>query len=317
MNLDEQLIDACKRGNSAEVERLAETGATIEGEACYPMTPLTTASACGHAQIVEYLLRKGAQVDAPDKWHGAGGGGHRTPLMFASACGHVDVAKILLGRGADVMVTDAGLGAAVVFWAVCSGKVEMLELLVSSGASLLARDRRGQTLLFWALGSGGECRYHGDPSIVEPGGSRTQVFYYLLKKGVDLHWRSSRGETVLFPAACSRDKELVKYLLDQGCDVNAWDDWGLTPLIWAATADNNLEVTELLLKAGADVNHRTKGGQTALFWAKDLGCEDAVELLLKYGADPQVAEMENKMRGSHAGHPVVETIARLRSHHRM
>jgi ankyrin repeat protein len=317
MNLDEQLIDACERGDSAEVERLVKMGATIEGERCYPMTPLTTASACGYGPIVEYLLEKGARVDAPDKWHGAGGGGHRTPLMFAAACGHIDVAKMLLGKGADVMVTDAGLGAAVVFWAVCSGKVEMLELLVSSGASLLARDRLGQPLLFWALGRGGECRYDGDPSIVEPGGSWTQVFYYLLKIGVDLHSRSSSGETVLFPAVCTRDTELAQYLLGEGCDVNACDDWGLTPLIWAATTDNNLEVTELLLKAGADVNHRTKDGQTALFWAKDQGCEDAVELLLKYGADAQAAEMENKMRGSHAGHPVVETIARLRSRHRL
>jgi ankyrin repeat protein len=52
------------------------------------MTPLAAASREGYADIVEYLLAKGADpnADAPD-W--------AKPLSFAQHRGHADVAKLL------------------------------------------------------------------------------------------------------------------------------------------------------------------------------------------------------------------------------
>jgi ankyrin repeat protein len=303
MSLDDQLINACKAGDLKGVEKLVEAGATIEGETCYPMTPLTISCACGHAQIVEYLLRNGAHVDAPDKWHGGdGSGGHRTPLMFAVTGGHIDIAQTLLEWGANIMASDAGLGAAVVFWAVRSGKVEMLEFLASRGASLSTTDRRGQTLLFWAV-------------AIQPAASRSRVIYFLLEKGADPNWRSSNGNTVLFGAANSHDTELVKDLIRQGCDVNAVNNWGWTPLFWAALTENNLEVLETLLKSGANVNHKAKDGTTSLFWAKEEGCDEAAALLIKYGADPTVIGTTKMMRASCARHPLAEGITKMRRRH--
>ncbi|XP_072311255.1 myotrophin [Eucyclogobius newberryi] len=56
--------------------------------------PLHVAADFGHAEVVEYLISKGANVNAPDK-HGI------TPLLAACYEGHVSCVKILLEKGAD------------------------------------------------------------------------------------------------------------------------------------------------------------------------------------------------------------------------
>lgn len=57
-------------------------------------TPLHVASDYGHAEVVDYLLSKGANVNVQDK--------HKiTPLLNACYEGHADCVKLLLEKGAD------------------------------------------------------------------------------------------------------------------------------------------------------------------------------------------------------------------------
>uniref|UniRef100_A0AAY5K852 Myotrophin n=1 Tax=Esox lucius TaxID=8010 RepID=A0AAY5K852_ESOLU len=56
--------------------------------------PLHYAADCGQAEMLEFLLSKGADVNAPDK-HGI------TPLLSATYEGHCSCVKILLEKGAD------------------------------------------------------------------------------------------------------------------------------------------------------------------------------------------------------------------------
>jgi len=58
---------------------------------------LHRAAHIGHAHIVEYLLDKGANINATCTRLDAG----FTPLHFAARKGHVDVVKVLLAKGAD------------------------------------------------------------------------------------------------------------------------------------------------------------------------------------------------------------------------
>lgn len=79
--------------------------------------------------------------------------------------------------------------------------------------------------------------------------------------------------------------EQISAYLTRDIDVNELDEYGFTPLIEAAIADN-IQITELLLKYGADVNLQDMTGGTALHWAAENNNVELAKLLLEKGADP-------------------------------
>ena len=63
--------------------------------------------------------------------------------------------------------------------------------------------------------------------------------------------------------------EAIEALLKAGADVAARDEYGRTPLMYAAMKNKNPEVIEVLLKAGADAKAHDKEGKIALDHAKE------------------------------------------------
>ena len=88
-------------------------------------TPLHLAAAEGQDKAVQYLIAKGADVNAKDRW-GA------TPLQDAVQSGHLQVAEQLLSRN-GVMVLE--LGPAAMCNAATQGDVRYLRLLVRCGVN--------------------------------------------------------------------------------------------------------------------------------------------------------------------------------------
>ena len=74
--------------------------------------------------------------------------------------------------------------------------------------------------------------------------------------------QDSEGYTPLTWAVCRGDLGAAKQLLSYRPDCNMPDQWGLTPLAYAA--DNSAECVELLLQANADIHTRSSQGHTAL-----------------------------------------------------
>ncbi len=110
---------------------------------------------------------------------------------------------------------------------------------------------------------------------------------------------SYSATTQEFLATPSDDLESIRALLEEGADVNAFDEDGRT-MLWRAAWDANVELTEMLLNHGADPNTRDKtgglfGGGTALHVlglerapVPETYKEDSVaiaELLIGNGAD--------------------------------
>jgi ankyrin repeat protein len=86
-----------------------------------------------------------------------------------------------------------------------------------------------------------------------------------LDNGVNVNAKSEPGLTSLH-CAVNEDfkgshRELVKLLIDKGADVNARDDILDTPLHGAS----NKETAEILIKAGADVNAKNINGKAILY----------------------------------------------------
>ena len=90
----------------------------------------------------------------------------------------------------------------------------------------------------------------------------TIVIQNLLNQGIEIDVKQlSTGTTVLMLASSYPGyDDMVEYLILNGANVNASDNNGKTPLIWAAS--NSLESAKLLITHGADVNTKANDGMT-------------------------------------------------------
>ena len=85
-------------------------------------------------------------------------------------------------------------------------------------------------------------------------------------------------------AAIKGNINAVKNHIDTGTDLNARDNRGITPLMWATNWGHE-EIVELLIAAGADVNAKEESdrGLTALDIATNMFKSKIVEILKKHG----------------------------------
>jgi ankyrin repeat protein len=79
--------------------------------------------------------------------------------------------------------------------------------------------------------------------------------------------------------------DIQNYLAATSEEINVPDSAGQTPLYWAATRGDN-DAVEALLRHGADPNYVSKLGETPLFWSVEAKDNTCTKLLLKYGANP-------------------------------
>lgn len=99
-SLDQQLLSAADKGDTATVQSLLQRGANIEAKNSIGDTPLLMAVWSGHIDAVKLLLDKRANIEAKGGWG-------ETPLIRAARVGHADVVKLLLENGADTSATDS------------------------------------------------------------------------------------------------------------------------------------------------------------------------------------------------------------------
>ena len=74
-----------------------------------------------------------------------------TPLHSAVAGGHKDVVELLIAKGADVNAKDEEYGAIPLHHAAQAGHKEIVELLIAAGADVNAKNKDGKTPLDWAV----------------------------------------------------------------------------------------------------------------------------------------------------------------------
>ena len=117
-----------------------------------------------------------------------------------------------------------------------------------------------------------------------------------IRTGAQVNARDELGATPLMWAAAGNvNTEVITLLLKSGADANARDDYSLTPLIWAVMGSTDPKLITALLEAGADINAGTNSGMTPLMYAAWFNENpEMITLLLKAGADPKSRDSEGK-----------------------
>nr|XP_028602519.1 myotrophin-like [Podarcis muralis] len=88
---DKEFMWALKNGDLDEVKDYVAKGEDVNRTLEGGRKPLHYAADCGQLEILEFLLLKGADMNAPDKHN-------ITPLLSAVYEGHVSCVKLLLSK---------------------------------------------------------------------------------------------------------------------------------------------------------------------------------------------------------------------------
>ena len=161
--------------------------------------------------------------------------------------------------------------------------------------------------------------WHVRPLLAALAGEHFQTVDFLRHNGADLHVRRGRfGTNPLHAAAFSGKFDVVRKLIEYDpSDVNARDDNGFTPLIWASGGRHfkDTSVPRFLLDHGADINAQDQLGRTPLHRASYIGALEVVRLLLEHGADVEVKGNDGMtafQEAAEEGHD--EVVKLLREH---
>ena len=247
------LTYACEEGDIDVVKELLEMGADInaatwEGdvEDSY-YSPLISASAHGHVDIVEFILAHkgftavetvshalveacehnhdcivnilGKRVGDLNAFYNRDSGSAETPLSKASEHGGVESVKMLLAMGANVNAPVDGSGGTALMRACRGGNVAVAKLLLERGALVEAADSQGETVLMSA------CRHVTRPDSIK------SLVTLLIEHDADINRRDNNGNTVLMRYAVHNEltvSTVLNLLLDYGADVTVKNQKGET-----------------------------------------------------------------------------------------
>jgi ankyrin repeat protein len=288
------------------------------------MTLLHMACRGGHLDFAKGLINRGAEINLPDN-------DGLTAIHYAAMSGNSELMEELLRRGSDPNKLTKKMDTPLHFAARYAG-LEEVKFLIEHGASIktinwkllenLKDQRRRQDNIYNnpeeeriatlknAIGlktpdamltdeeeDEEEDRFpvkkNEPPAILD----LDKIPYDLLPRDPG-DAANVEGMTALHYAAAKGDTELVKYLVEQGADINAQDTVLSRSAIHFAAENGSLECIRFLTENGADLLDRDSFGATPLHYAARSNKLD----VLKFLVDRKVDYTAKDIRGWSAMH---------------
>ena len=313
--LTPDLLIAAAKDNQTECMRvLLDLGLYPNAPDDESQNALHLCAAYGYTEGIKLLLDAGADINMLSPAHGGA-----TPLMLAAKNNHTECARLLVEAGADVYLRATEWEYTALHWAIDSEaldafryllsvekirsdkalmqdlfapmppNVEVLRLLMDVGATTgnawvdavcYGDEQKLQELL-----RTDECKTvdNKDVLILAITLHGSHIMRYVLQTGVDVtHFPRDAGWQITRVVKTGKTEHL-QMLIEHGMNVNeTCGDWNHSLLIEAVFRGCD-EAVELLLKSGADINAQDSDGYTALMYAY---CKpENVKLLLARNPD--------------------------------
>ncbi|HEV3333677.1 MAG TPA: ankyrin repeat domain-containing protein [Bryobacteraceae bacterium] len=248
------LLFAVRDGNAEMLRLLLDRGADLSQSSGNHTTPLLIALLNGQVGLANELLERGADPNAADDYHRA--------ALFAAIdlrnFNHekygdlptdgrdpLDLIKALLKKGADpnrrtdtvpvhgLMQFDASWvnfdGQTPFVRAALSGDLEVMRLLLASGADPNIATTQGTTALMAAAGINwipGQTYSHSEAEYVD-------AVKLCLDRGAPVNAANTLGLTAIHGAANRGWPSIIQILADHGARLDVKDNAGRTPMIFA------------------------------------------------------------------------------------
>lgn len=224
--------------------------------------------AYGKKSAVAKAVKKGTSVNALDKdgfsplFHAVLG----TPAIYAEG-----VSAIQTALRQD---NDKALYEKLDATPIQTGNFEVVQLLLQNGANVQLKDRSERTIFAYAALFCSDVRIL--QALVDAGADHTETLAAQYQQPL-----------LNFASFTNTSPECISYLVKLNGNVGQGNQYGTTPIMWAAMYNPNPQVIDALIAAGADINDPGhKDGYTPLHWAVRCNRSSLVaEHIIKLGAD--------------------------------
>ncbi|XP_046554158.1 putative ankyrin repeat protein RF_0381 [Haliotis rubra] len=256
---DTDLNVACKQGDLQRVRDILDQSLEDKDKQGKDgMTPVLWAARRGHREILDLLVKYGADLKLVDIVS-------NNILHWACRGGNVSMVKHIISMNAVNINTRGRDGRTPLMYVARNGENKIFQLLVSKGGLPSDVDNDGNDILELACW----------------GGSVKMVEYILKHKALDINGRGQSGRTPAYKG----HGEVLDLLERSGADLNAADDAG-DNVLHSACLGGHVDIVSRVLKLNkVDINSRGKSSRTPLMMAARNGDKEIFDLLINKGVD--------------------------------
>lgn len=294
-SLDARLRAAAWDDDVDRARRLLRRGADPNAQDATQQSAYLIATSEGYLELLELVLRNGADVGSLDSYEGTG-------LIRAAERGHALVVGRLLATPIEVdHVNNLGwvaLHEAIVLGDGSERYVDTVRALVAGGADLRIpserdgvlpldhAEQRGQAAVAATLRRGleGPVRQPADALLRAAANGDADLAAVAIRSGAGLEVRDEAGRTPLLLAATHDRVDVARLLVALGADPDALDDRHDTP--WLVTGvTGSVAMLEALLPAHPDLTIRNRYGGVSVIPASERGHVAYVDRVVRTGID--------------------------------